>query len=399
MFVIYPDNDKIMKHLLFALALVVSLPAYAQKEDGFITVEKILGNAPDSVFNSTSSFAGYLDNHLNNDEEILRGIFVWIAKSVSYDIENMYRINFTEQPGELVEKTFLTRKAICQGYAELFNELCHQTGIQSSVVHGYTKQNGSISNTGHAWVVAKSNDSWYCFDPTWGAGYIMDGKFVRSFSPLYFMADPADFVASHMPLDPMWQCLNQPVSIQDFYQGETGNEKNDVNYAFSDSITDYLQLTRIQQYEVTLRRIEENGIRNNVILDYARFLEQTLENEELQKKYEYQKQMVDKLNEAAEHYNTGANLFNRYINFYNRQFKPAVPDNEIRQMLDGSDTELMNARRLLTEIDPFNQEMKHNLRQLSVAIQDLQHIIDIQKDFLQKYLSTAKVYRGTLFRK
>jgi len=399
LFVIHPDNDKIMKHLLFALALLMSLPAFAQKEDGFIPAAKILGNAPDSVFNSTNSFAAYLDNQFDNDEEILRGIFVWITKSVSYDIENMYRIHYSEQPGELVEKTFLTRKAICQGYAELFNELCHQTGIQSCVVHGYTKQNGSISNAGHAWVVAKSNDSWYCFDPTWGAGYIMEGKFVRSFSPEYFMANPAGFVVSHMPLDPMWQCLNQPVSIRDFYQGEPGDEKNDVNYAFADSIIDYLQLSRIQQYEVTLRRIEENGIRNNVILDYARFLEQTLENEELQKKYEYQKQMVDKLNEAAVHYNTGANLFNRYINFYNRQFKPAVPDNEIRQMLDGCDTELKNSRMILSGIDPFNPEMKHNLRQLLVAIQDLQHIIDIQKVFLQKYLSTSKAYRGTLFRK
>jgi transglutaminase/protease-like cytokinesis protein 3 len=153
-----------MKHLLFALALLVSLPAIAQHEDGFSTAGKILGNASDSVFNSTASFADYLDHHFDTDEDVLRGIFVWIAKSVSYDIENMYQIHYSEQPGELVEKTFLTRKGICQGYAELFNELCHQTGIQSSVVHGYTRQNGSISNAGHAWVVAKSNDSWYCFD-------------------------------------------------------------------------------------------------------------------------------------------------------------------------------------------------------------------------------------------
>ena len=388
-----------MRQFLFALALSVSLPAFAQKENGFISAEKILGNAPDSVFTSTKSFAVYLDKQFANDDDILRGIFVWIAKSVSYDIENMYRIHYSEQPCELVEKTFLTRKAICQGYAELFNELCHQTGIQSCVVHGYTKQNGSISNAGHAWVVAKSNYTWYCFDPTWGAGYITEGHFVRSFSPEYFKVNPADFVASHMPLDPMWQCLNQPLSIQDFYQGEKGRDKNDGNYAFADSIMDYLQLTRIQQYVVTLRRIEENGIRNNVILDYARFLEQTLENEELQKKYEYQKQMVDRLNEAAVHYNTGANLFNRYINFYNRQFKPAVPDNEIRQMLDGCDTELRNSNKILTEIDPFNPEMKHNLSQLAIAIEDLQYIIAMQKDFLQKYLSTSKAYRGALFRK
>lgn len=389
----------IMKHLLFALALSASLMAYAQKEDGFINAKKILRNAPDSVFNSTSSFASYLEKRFDNDEDILRGIFVWIAKSISYDVENMYRINYCEHPGELIEKTFLTRKAICQGYAELFNELCHQAGIQSCVVHGYTKQNGTISKAGHAWIVAKNNDTWYCFDPTWGAGYIQDGKFVRSFSPEYFMANPENFIASHMPLDPMWQCLDQPFSIQDFYHGERKKENDDLNYIFADSINDYMQLTRIQQYEVTLRRIEENGIRNSVILDYAHFLEQTLENAELQKKYEYQNRMAEKLNEAVVHYNAGANLFNRYINFYNRQFKPEMPDIEIQGMLDTGEREIKISKGRLTEIDPFNSDMRHNINQLTTANKELQYLIDEQNVFLRKYLTTSKVYRGSLFKK
>jgi hypothetical protein len=388
-----------MKHLLFALALLASMMAFGQKEDGFITSEKILRNAPDSVFASTSAFAAYLDDQFDKDEDVLRGIFVWIAESVSYDVENMYRINFSEDPGDLINRTFLTRKAICQGYAELFNELCHKSRIQSCVVHGYTKQNGSVGNTGHAWVVAKNKGTWHCFDPTWGAGYILDGKFVRNFSPQYFMVRPEDFIASHMPLDPMWQCLDQPFSIQDFYRGERIQGKKDFDYAFSDSINAYMQLTRNEQYEVTLRRIEEYGIRNGIILDYARFLEQTLENAELRENYEYQKQMVENFNEVVVHYNTTANLFNRYIHFYNRQFKPAVPDIEVRQMLDTCDRELKKSGRILTGIDPFNKEMKQNLSTLEVAIKELQYMIDKQKDFLHKYLSTAKAYRGSLFRK
>jgi hypothetical protein len=388
-----------MKHLLFALALSASLMVYAQEENAFFHVEKILWNAPDSAFHSTTAFANYLEERFDSDEEILRGIFVWISKSVSYDVENMYCINIFEHPGELSEKTFQTRKAICQGYAELFNDLCHQTGIQSYVVHGYTKQNGSISNTGHAWVVAKNSDTWYCFDPTWGAGYILEGRFVKNFSPEYFMVIPEDFIASHMPFDPMWQCLDQPLSIQDFYHGEREQQNIDVNYTFADSINDYMQLTGLEQYEITLRRIEENGIRNGVILDYARFLEQTLENAELQKKYEYQKQMVDKLNNAVLHYNAGATMFNRYINYYNRQFNPSIPDIEIQRMLDACDRELKNSGMILTGIDPFNPEMKHNINQLTVAVRDLLNNIDIQKDFLRKYLATSKAYRGVLFRK
>jgi hypothetical protein len=388
-----------MRHLLFVLALSVSVMAFGQKEEKFINAEKVLRNAPDSVFNSTSSFAAYLDEQFGNDEDLLRGIFVWIAESVSYDVESMYRINFSEDPCELIERTFLTRKAICQGYAELFNELCHQTGIRSCVVHGYTKQGGIVSNTGHAWIVANSKGAWYCIDPTWGAGYLFEGKFVRSFSPEYFLVKPEEFITTHMPLDPMWQCLDQPFSIQDFYNGERKQEKENFNYAYADSINAYMQLTRNEKYEVTLRRIEEYGIRNGIILDYARFLEQSIENAELREKYEYQKQMVERLNEAVVHYNAGANLFNRYIHFYNQQFKPAIPDFEIRQMLDTCDRELKNSERILSGIDPFNKEMKQNLSKLEVAIEDLLYIIDNQKDFLRKYLSTSKACRGSIFRK
>ena len=388
-----------MKYLLFVLAFSASLMAYAQKEDRFITAEKILLNAPDSVFNSTSSFTDYLEERFVSDEDILRGIFVWIVNSISYDVENMYGLRVYEQSGELAEKTFLTRKAVCQGYAELFNELCHQTGIESYVVHGYTRQNGAISNVGHAWNVAKSNGTWYCFDPTWGAGYILEGRFVRTFSSEYFMANPEEFIYSHMPLDPMWQCLDKPFSIQDFYQGERNQERDDPDFSFVDSINAYMQLTRLQQYEVTLRRIEENEISNNVILDYARFLEQTLENVERQKTFDYQKQMVDQLNEAVDHYNTGTTLFNRYINFYNRQFKPAKPDIEIQQMLDTCERELRSSARILNGIDPFNPEMKQNISQLTIAIREMLYNIEMQKGFLRKYLSTSKAFRASLFRK
>jgi hypothetical protein len=388
-----------MRYLLFVLALLSSLSVSGQKKERFIIAEKILRDAPDSVLNSTSSFAEYLDSRFDNDEDLLGGIFVWIAESVSYDVENMYRIDFCDNPGELIEKTFLTRKAICQGYAELFNELCHKTGIQSCVVHGYTKQFGSISNNGHAWVVAKNKGTWYCFDPTWGAGYILGGKFIRSFSPEYFMVKPEDFIATHMPLDPMWQCLDQPYSIQDFYRGERKQGNEDVSFAYADSINAYMQLTRTEQYQVTLRRIEEYGIRNGIILDYAKFLEQKIENEELQKQYEYQKQMVDKLNEAVVHYNSGANLFNRYIHFYNRQFKPAIPDNEILRMLDTCSRELKNSERIISGTDPFNKEMKQNIHHLTTAIKDMQNLINEQMGFLKKYLASPRASRGTLFKR
>jgi hypothetical protein len=387
-----------MKHLLFALAMLASLMVYSQKEEEFLSTEKILSGAPDSVFDSPAVFAEYLGREFNNDREVLRGIYAWTAGSISYDVENMYQNNFSDPPGDLINETFRTRKAICQGYSELFNELCHLNGIRSFVVHGYSKQNGSVRDVGHAWVAAKCDGTWYCFDPTWGAGYIMDGRFVMKFTPEYFMVAPADFIASHMPLDPMWQCLDHPYSVPDFYQGERTGEEKGAKYAYNDSIDEYMQLTRLQQYEITLRRIGENRSSNSVIRDYKRFLEQTLENARIQERFEYQKQVVDRLNNAVVHYNSAATLFNRYINFYNRQFRPSIPDNDIRTMIDTCYREIKRSGKLLTEVDPFNKQIEENLDQLSIAIRDLQFNIEKQKEFLQKYLSTSKAYRGSLFR-
>jgi transglutaminase/protease-like cytokinesis protein 3 len=147
---------------LFFLSFVTC----AQEITGEGSIVKILAQAPDSAFSSTFSFAHFIKTRFSDDKEILTAIYFWVAKSVSYDAENMYTIHFEENPGELIEKTFRTKKAICQGYAELFNDLCKRSGIQSFVIHGYTKQHGEIQNAGHAWIIAFAGNGWFGFDPT-----------------------------------------------------------------------------------------------------------------------------------------------------------------------------------------------------------------------------------------
>jgi transglutaminase/protease-like cytokinesis protein 3 len=370
----------------------------AQETTGEGSIMKILAQAPDSSFRSASSFAHFIRTRFSDDEEILTAIYIWVAKSVSYDVENMYSIHFEENPGELIEKTFQTKKAICQGYAELFNDLCKRSGIQSYVVHGYTKQHGKIQNTGHAWIIASAGKGWFGFDPTWGAGYVNDGRFTKSFTWEYFMVSPEILILSHMPFDPMWQCLDYPVSIKDFYSGELTAKENGNFFNYSDSISSYEQLTVIDQYEITLKRIEQNGIINPTIRDYASYLKQTIENDRQMKLFEYHVNIVEKLNEAAGHYNQAANLFNQYINFFNRQFKPSVTDLVIRQMIDTCDAELIIAKEIISRVDPFDNQIRENAGQLTSVVRELQYIIDKQKEFVIIYLATPEGSREALFR-
>ena len=378
--------------------MVFSITTIAQKEDVFRSTSKILNNAPDQVFDSIPSFAAYLRNNFHDDEKAICGIYTWITANISYDVENMYRIKYDIKPGELAEKTFITRKAVCQGYSELFNELCQEAGITSFVVNGYTKQNGEISSMGHAWVVARINGDWYCFDPTWGAGYILERRFEKYFSADYYMVKPEKFIFTHMPLDPMWQLVDHPLTAMDFYNGVKGSDKEDKIYAYNDTIADYFRMTEAQQHQATLRRVREQGRMNSVIQDYIRYMERVVENDEIRKKNEYQKKEVDTMNMSVNHYNTAVNLFNMYLDYFNHQFKPAMPDNKIRQMVDTCRTEINDAGRFLRKVDPFSKEMKSNIEHLGEAIHELSHNIGLQEKFLQKYLATAKPRREYLFR-
>jgi transglutaminase/protease-like cytokinesis protein 3 len=77
----------------------------------------------------------------------------------------------------------------------------------------------------HAWCASKIDNQWYIFDPTWGSGYVNNGKFLMLLT-IVIKANPSEIIASHMPFDYMWQFLNYPISNQEFYNGSTGVDKS-----------------------------------------------------------------------------------------------------------------------------------------------------------------------------
>ena len=48
----------------------------------------------------------------------------------------------------------------CQGYSNLFADMCKRAGIPAEMV------TGTVSGGGHAWAIAKISGKWYYFDPT-----------------------------------------------------------------------------------------------------------------------------------------------------------------------------------------------------------------------------------------
>jgi len=115
-------NIIIMRIFITFILLGVFLGLDAQKASDIFPADKIALQIPDSVTNTTSGIAGFINSNFSNQKDKSRAIFIWIAKNVRYDIENMFAINFYQNPKEIVEKVLSTKKGICMHYAELFND-------------------------------------------------------------------------------------------------------------------------------------------------------------------------------------------------------------------------------------------------------------------------------------
>lgn len=211
-----------MKRILLILFFVIP-QAWASQGDDFQTIDEHARNAPSSVTGSIEKLANYLVKPATNDVEKVRSFYVWIAENISYDVQAFLKgILKQYSPEEVLQK----RKAVCQGYSGLFKALCEEVGIQCEMIPGYSKGYGYVSrnsftNSDHAWNAVYLNNKWHLLDVTWGAGGINDKqKFVKDFNEDYFLTDTATFVFKHIPLDPMWQLLDCPVSIEDFAKGD-----------------------------------------------------------------------------------------------------------------------------------------------------------------------------------
>ncbi len=177
------------------------------------------------------------------DSAKVDAIFSWVTGKMRYDVKRFLR-NDTRLMS--TNKILRRKKGVCTAYSQLFNELCFHAGLKSVEVEGYSKTlftdaDDKFNYTDHAWNCVLVNNEWKLIDLTWCSGYIsfkprqtvwqkfikavtfgkvnkMKTKpyFVRQKSRKYYCPNPNVFVITHLPLNPMWQQLNKPISIDEF---------------------------------------------------------------------------------------------------------------------------------------------------------------------------------------
>ncbi|MFI0491264.1 transglutaminase domain-containing protein, partial [Flavobacterium sp.] len=209
-----------MKKTILVFTFLFSILGFGQTNVGYGLIDKKIDEIPINSTTSTDEIARYINANFRTENDKIRAVFYWTASNISYDVQNMYAINFNETSEKKIKKSLETRKGVCINYAEIFNEISNKVGVKSVVIEGYTKQNGSVANMAHAWCAAKIENKWYIFDPTWGSGGLYNGKFLKKINNYYFKAEPSKIIASHIPFDFLWQFLYYPITNQEFYDGK-----------------------------------------------------------------------------------------------------------------------------------------------------------------------------------
>lgn len=389
-----------------APVLLFTLHLYAQKttstpkiRDPFAAIDKKALELPAKEAATTTDIATYINTQFTTDSDKARAIFIWTASNIEYDIDNMFAINFYENPADRITKSLSTRKGICANYAAIFNELAHKCGLKSYIVTGYTKQRGFADYIPHAWCAANINNRWFLFDPTWGSGYAANGKFVKRINNSYYKVAPSTFISDHMPFDPMWEFLERPVSNQRFYEGKVTEDKTVPYFSYMDSIAAYDKLDEIEQYISAARRIEANGVKNALIYDRLEHLRRSVEISKQQQEVNDHNKKVEIYNNALKDYNIGVDHINRFIQYRNKQFKPMKPDTEIQDMFDSGYVKIIDAQKAVQNIHHPDQQLGELVTHFNKELNNLLAQVEEQREWLKKYFSKNKIGRSSMFTK
>jgi hypothetical protein len=205
-------------------------------------------------FDSVSTF---VNTTFISTEEKVRAYYTWVALNIYYDMERMQEISTAklyeshfENPSQRPDTVLIRKRAVCEGFSLLMNKFCAASKIPSSVVIGYTKtpDGRTVTDILHAWNAVKVDSTWGLLDITWSNGYVdQNNLYHRQFSDKYFLNEPKIFLQDHLPLDPMWQLLNNPVSKNYFVNDDTLNVPYYVMGNYNDSINIFFQKDESQQ--------------------------------------------------------------------------------------------------------------------------------------------------------
>ena len=177
---------------------------------------RVLVIPPAVAAQGVAPLAEALAEGCEGDLEIARACFVWTSTNILVPGDNLWvaGVPTFSEGVETHAETLLEGISGCwvEMQAKFHCALLRAMGLTANVVYGYGKgssfQPGSRYLTpNHAWTAVEIEGMWWLLDTA-----RCHFKF-----GMQFLSPPKEFIFSHYPLETRWQLLENPVSLNDFW--------------------------------------------------------------------------------------------------------------------------------------------------------------------------------------
>ena len=216
----------LLRHSLISMVLIVSfvameIPLFAQSEERLAELDQYAASTPDQYTRSIDTLVSYLMIPATNKREKARLIYSWLAYHIRYDDRSYNTHKTSDFSSSLVLKN---KKAVCMGYAMLFEAMANEAGLNVRTIIGYAKpmkRGKRMKNPDHAWNAVEADGRWMLCDATWGSSSATirrNGKIKskKEFSSFWFDTAPDVFILTHLPDMERWQLKSHPVTKEQF---------------------------------------------------------------------------------------------------------------------------------------------------------------------------------------
>lgn len=240
-------------------------------DDNLLDFRKL--RIPDSL-NSVEQITKHLIEDVNTEKGRAKYIFSWVTKNIKYDPRFVYGADNVVSESDIVKKVLRRRKGVCQHYAILLKAMFTEADIESHVILGLARRHdGPLLETIHAWNAAKIDGEYLLLDPTFASGYVCENHFYSKYMKGYFLIEPKYFIETHIPFDPLFQFLDNPLSHHDFSNGDYDNLSEKGNWNCADTLIAEVKLAEYEKVERSNRRIMTSGGAN---IRTALYLEESI---------------------------------------------------------------------------------------------------------------------------
>ena len=105
-------------------------------ENPFAAIDAHARNCPEQFESDLSSLADYLGQLATTDLEKARSIYVWLTDNIHYDDDAFNTGQFGNYSSS---STLISKKAVCEGFGNLYQALGEELNLNIRKVEGYAK--------------------------------------------------------------------------------------------------------------------------------------------------------------------------------------------------------------------------------------------------------------------